>query len=337
MRRRDFLAALALSTTSTGLLSACAQAPSGAESTPVPAPVGPDELRKVRLRVGDQKGNSQSLLRSAGLDRTPYAIEWSTFTSGPPLLEAASADAIDVGGVGNTPPLFAAAARRDVKIVSVSRGNVTSDALIVRKDSPLRRVEELRGKKIAVARGSSAHGQILLTLRKAGLTPKDVQLVLLQPADALGAFNSGDVAAWAIWDPYFSQVVLETGARVLADGTGTANGYDFQVAGTGALSDRARNTAVGDYLVRLARAMVFSDTHRPERAQAWAQDTGLPIEVTRKATDAGPNLPIPLDRSVVDSSQQLADAFVQAGEIPRPFRFADYVDTRFQQQLAAVR
>ena len=197
--------------------------------------------------------------------------------------------------------------------------------------------EELRGKKIAVARGSSAHGQILLTLRKAGLTPKDVQLVLLQPADALGAFNSGDVAAWAIWDPYFSQVVLETGARVLADGTGTANGYDFQVAGTGALSDRARNTAVGDYLVRLARAMVFSDTHRPERAQAWAQDTGLPIEVTRKATDAGPNLPIPLDRSVVDSSQQLADAFVQAGEIPRPFRFADYVDTRFQQQLAAVR
>ncbi|MBK0866037.1 ABC transporter substrate-binding protein [Saccharopolyspora sp. HNM0986] len=322
-------------TTSAGALTACASAPSGNEPVPVPDRVGPEELRRVRLRVGDQKGNSQSLLRSAGLDRAPYAIEWSTFTSGPPLLEAVSADAVDAGGVGNTPPLFAAAAKRDVKAISVSRGNVTSDALVVRKDSPLQRVEDLRGKKIAVARGSSAHGQILLNLRKIGMSPDDVQLVILQPADALGAFNSGDVDAWAIWDPYFSQVRLETGARVLTDGTGIANGYDFLIAGTAALADPARNTALADFAVRLAKAQVFSDRHRPERARAWAQDTGLPIEVTTPATEAGPNLPIPLDAEVIRSSQQLADAFVQAKEIPRPFRFADYVDTRFQPQLAA--
>ena len=109
----------------------------------MPDRVGPEELRRVRLRVGDQKGNSQSLLRSAGLDRAPYAIEWSTFTSGPPLLEAVSADAVDAGGVGNTPPLFAAAAKRDVKAISVSRGNVTSDALVVRKDSAAKDYERV--------------------------------------------------------------------------------------------------------------------------------------------------------------------------------------------------
>lgn len=336
MHRRDFLAALALSTTSAGLLGACGRSPDAA-SAPVPPPVGDAELRRVRLRVGDQKGNSQSLLRSAGLDRAPYAIEWSTFTSGPPLLEAASAGAIDIGGVGNTPPLFAAAAKRNVKVVAASKGNVTSDALIVPKGSPLRRVADLRGKKVAVARGSSAHGQILLSLREVGLTPDDVEPVILQPADALGAFNGGEVDAWAIWDPYFAQVQLETGADVLTDGTGVSNGLDFQVAGDAALADAAKNTALADYVVRVAKAQIFSDAHRPERARAWAEDTGLPIEVTRRATDAGPNLPIPLDDAVIRSSQELADAFVQAKEIPRRFEFAEYVDTRFEQQLAAVR
>ncbi|MEU6129648.1 ABC transporter substrate-binding protein [Saccharopolyspora sp. NPDC047091] len=336
MHRREFLAALALTTTTAGLLGACGRGPDAA-TAPVPPPVGDDELRRVRLRVGDQKGNSQSLLRSAGLDRAPYAIEWATFTSGPPLLEAASAGAIDIGGVGNTPPLFAAAAKREVKVVSASKGNVTSDALIVPRDSPLRRVEDLRGKKIALARGSSAHGQVLLSLRKVGLTPDDVQLVILQPADALGAFNGGEVDAWAIWDPYFAQVQLETGAKVLTDGTGISNGLDFQVASDEALADAAKNTALADYVVRVAQAQLFSDSHRAERARAWAEDTGLPIEVTRRATDAGPNLPIPLDDAVVRSSQELADAFVQAGEIPRSFDFAEYVDTRFAQRLAAVR
>ncbi len=164
-----------------------------------------------------------------------------------------------------------------------------------------------------------------------------MELVILQPADALGAFNGGEVDAWAIWDPYFAQVQLETGAEVLTDGTGVSNGLDFQVAGDAALADAAKNTALADYVVRVAKAQIFSDTHRPERAQAWAEDTGLPIEVTRRATDAGPNLPIPLDDSVIRSSQELADAFVQAKEIPRQFEFAEYVDTRFEQRLAEVR
>ena len=89
-------------------LAACSSTP--AASTAVPAPVSSTDLAKVTLRVGDQKGGSQALLTAAGLVNTPYRIEWSTFTSGPPLLEAANAGAIDIGGVGNTPPLFSAAA-----------------------------------------------------------------------------------------------------------------------------------------------------------------------------------------------------------------------------------
>ncbi|WP_235876850.1 ABC transporter substrate-binding protein [Saccharopolyspora terrae] len=337
MRRRDFLS-LAAAGSAAGLLAACSGGRGGdAASAPVPPPIPPDQLAGATLRVGDQKGASQSLLRSAGLDDFPYEVEWATFTSGPPLLEALSADAIDIGGTGNTPPLFAAAAKADIKIVAASQGNVASDALVVLPNSPLQSRDQLRGRKIAVSKGSSAHGQILQTLAAVGLTPNDVQLVFLQPADALGAFKQGAVDAWAIWDPYFAQVQLESGARVIADGRGGgANGYSFQVAGTAALADARRNSAIADYLSRLSRAYRFADTNREKRAQAWSEDTGLPIEVTRKATELGPDLPIPLDQRVVRSQQELADAFVAAKEIPRRFAFADYVDNRFATQLATV-
>src|SRR4051794_18964465 len=110
-----------------------------------PPPVSSQDLAKVTLRVGDQKGGSQSLLKAAGLlTGTPYRIEWSTFTSGPPLLEAISAGGVDVGRVGNTPPIFAAAANAKIAVVSSSQGSVAGDALLVPADSPLREVGELR-------------------------------------------------------------------------------------------------------------------------------------------------------------------------------------------------
>jgi sulfonate transport system substrate-binding protein len=213
-------------------LAACGQDEPAAKN--VPGPVSADDLAKVVLKVGDQKGGSKTLLTAAGLAKTPYRIEWATFTSGPPLLEAASAAGIDIGGVGNTPPIFAAAAQARISIVSSAKGNVESDVLLVPADSTARTVADLRGKNIAVAKGSSAHGQVLLNLKKSGLSTKDVKLNFLQPSDAYAAFTQKQVDAWAIWDPYTSQALLETGARVLVDGQGTAKaterGPDLPVA-----------------------------------------------------------------------------------------------------------
>jgi sulfonate transport system substrate-binding protein len=307
-------------------------------SAAAPAPVSQADLAKVMLKVGDQKGGSKSLLAAANLlADVPYKIEWSTFTSGPPLLEAASAGAIDIGGVGNTPPIFAAAAKAKIAVVSAAQGNVTSDALVVPSDSPLKDVSELRGKTIAVAKGSSAHGQILLTLRKAGLSTKDVKLTYLQPSEAYASFNQHQVNAWAIWDPYTSQALLESKARVLADGTGTANGYTFQVAGTNALGDAGKNSAIRDFVVRIAKAEVWADTHRTEWAQAWAKETGLKLEVAQAAVNQGGDLPVALDDQLVASEQELADAFTEDKTLPGKVDFAKVVDRRFGPDVAAVR
>jgi sulfonate transport system substrate-binding protein len=319
-------------------VAGCGAGSPGSGPEAVPATVSQADLAKVTLKVGDQKGGSKSLLTAANLlGDVPYRIEWSTFTSGPPLLEAASAGAIDIGAVGNTPPIFAAAAKAKISAVSVAKGNVESDAVLVPADSPLHAVSELRGKTIGVAKGSSAHGQILLTLKNAGLSTKDVKLSFLQPSEAYAAFNQHQIDAWATWDPYTSQAELESKARVLVDGTGVANGYSFQVAGSNALADAGKNAAIRDYVVRIAKAEKWSDAHRLAWADAWAKETGLKPDVANKAVDAGPDFPVPLDDQVVTSEQSLADAFTDDKSLPGKIDFAKFVDRRFAPDLDVAR
>ncbi|MGW0517806.1 ABC transporter substrate-binding protein [Crossiella sp. NPDC003009] len=317
--RSDFRAAVFAAAL---LLSGCA--PSAADTG------------ELVLKVGDQKGNAQSLLSSAGLLKDlPYRIEWSTFTSGPPLLEAASAGAIDLGGVGNTPPIFAAAANAKITVVAAAKGDATSDAILVPESSPLTGANALRGKQIAVAKGSSAHGSLLLVLQRAGLSIADVKPVFLAPAEAFAAFTQKRVDAWAIWDPYTSQALLEAGARVLVDGAGVANGYSFQVASRAALDGR-KTGAIKDYLSRLAKAQRWSGTHRAERAKAWAAETGLSLPVAEAAVARGVDLYQPLTPEVVASEQQLADAFTAAKVLPGKVNFAEFVDNRFDADIQAT-
>ncbi|QKV72503.1 ABC transporter substrate-binding protein [Amycolatopsis sp. Hca4] len=326
-----------LAVTAALVVSACGTA-GGDGPAAVPATVGAADLAKVTLKVGDQKGGVKSLLIAANLlQGTPYKIEWATFTSGPPLLEAASAGAIDAGRVGNTPPIFAAAAKAKIKVISVARSNVEREAILVPPDSPLQNAASLKGKTIGVAKGSSAHGQLLNTLHNNGLSTKDVKLSFLQPSEAYAAFTQHTIDAWAIWDPYTAQAQLEAHARVLADGRGASNGLAFLTAGTAALGDPGKNSALRDFAVRVVKAQKWADTHRDAWAQAWAKETGLKVEVAQKAVDAGRDQPIVLDDSVVASEQQLADAFTDEKTLPGKVDFAAFVDRRYGPDLDQAR
>ena len=164
------------------------------------------ELSGVTLQVGDQKGGTESLLRAAGaLDDLPYQVVFSTFTSGPPQIEAATAGKIDFAITGNTPPIFGAASNAKVKVVSAYDGGGSATRFWCTPIRRSRRSPTCGARRIAVGKGSSAHGHILGQLDKAGLTPADVKLVFLQPADALSAFTQRQADAWAIWDPYTAQ------------------------------------------------------------------------------------------------------------------------------------
>ncbi|MFI9024254.1 ABC transporter substrate-binding protein [Streptomyces sp. NPDC053560] len=297
---------------------------------------GSDGKGSLTLRVGDQKGGSEAVLRAAGeLDGLLYRIEWSTFTSGPPLLEALNAGAVDIGGVGNTPPVFAAAAQQKLKVIAATHSSSAGESILVKKDSPLKRPAQLKGKTIAVAQGSSANYQLVASLKKAGLTTKDVKLSYLQPADALAAFTRGRVDAWAVWDPYTSQALDQADARVLTTGKGVVNGLAFQVAAPAALEDKKKAKALQDYNERLRRAQAWVFKHPQRWAEVWAEETGLPERVALDAVrrTRGTAVPVAVDKAAVASEQRIVDTFADVKLIPRSYDFKEYVDTRFNGDL----
>jgi sulfonate transport system substrate-binding protein len=321
-------------------LSACGSSGSPAgTAAPVPKAVSNAQLAGVTLRVGDQKGSSeQVLLQAAGLlTGIPYHVRWATFTSGPPMLEAANDNAIDVGQVGNTPPIFSAAAGGKIDIVAALRSSV-GDSVLVPKNSQIHSLADLRGRTIAVAKGSSANGTLLNTLSKAGLKPSDVTISYLQPADGYAAFSQGSVAAWAIWEPYVSQSISNLGARELVSGSGAlsgslSNGYTFQVANRASLADAGKNAAIADYVRRIDQADLWARTHQAQWAKLYAQETGIPAAIASVAVPKLVLRPISLDGSVVTAEQQLADTFTAAGQLPGSVDVKQFVDFRYNNLI----
>jgi sulfonate transport system substrate-binding protein len=316
------------------LLTACVSRQSSQGATQAPTTVPLSDLAGLTLQVGDQKGGTESLLRAAGaLDNLPYRIAFSTFTSGPPQVEAATAGKIDFAITGNTPPIFGAASAAKVKVVSAYDGGGLGDQILVHADSPITSVADLRGKTIVVGRASSAHGNVLGQLNEAGLQPSDVHLVFLQPADALSAFTQRQADAWAIWDPYTAQAERQIPVRGVAPAKGVTNGYWFGVASDQALADPKRNTALADLLVRFEKAARWAQDHPQEWAQKYAAAVGLDPQVATVSQGRSLRRPSALNGDVVASEQRLVDLFAASGQIQSAPDFSNWVDHRFDDVL----
>ena len=190
----------------------------------VGASYGQDKQDKV-VRIGFQKYGKLVLLKSKGtledkLKAAGYKVVWTEFPSGPPLLEALNVGAIDFGNTGEAPPIFAQAAGAPIQYVAYEPPAPKGEAILVPKDSKLTSVADLKGKKVALNKGSNVHYLLVKALEKAGVKYSEIEPVFLAPADARAAFERGAVDAWVIWDPFQAAAEAATGARTLADGTG---------------------------------------------------------------------------------------------------------------------
>jgi sulfonate transport system substrate-binding protein len=275
-------------------------------------------LKGVKLKIGGQTDGLRSLLVASGvLTGKAYSISWSTFTSGPPLLEALQAGKIDLGGVGNTPPLFAAAAKPNFRIVAgIPQRNNNGDSLLVPKSSSASSIADLKGKKIAYTRGSSGHGFLIQALKKAGLKPSDVELKDLTPGDSLAAFSSGAVDAWATWEPFIT--IASANAKVIASGKGFAgSGLSFVTATNKALGDVKKRTAIRDYLIRLRKALKWGVTHQDAWAKAFNEESGLPVDLAKRSIGKTLVDVVPAKGKIISSEQTLANALAAAGAIKK--------------------
>jgi sulfonate transport system substrate-binding protein len=334
------LAATACSSSSSSSSTPAATAAAASSSDSASSSASPSSsvsLSSVTLNVGDQKGTgAEAILKAAGLLSTlPFHVNWSDFTSGPPMLEAMASGSVDVGGVGDAPPVFAAAGGEGVEIVgarTVPGGD--QDAVVVPKGSPITSIQQLKGKKIAYGSGSSGNYHLLTVLTAAGLTTKEVTLVNLQPADALAAFTSGSVDAWDIWPPYVQQVVAQDGAKVLARGSQYGSPYSYEVASKSAVANPQKAAAIQVYLATLNKAYTWAQKNPDAWGAAWASATGLPASITDVAATVDSTTPVVVNGAVTTSEQGLVTQFFKAGLIPSAPNMSGFITSQFNSSVS---
>jgi aliphatic sulfonates family ABC transporter substrate-binding protein len=287
----------------------------------VPLRAGAADAPK-ELRIGYQKSSELQILKDQSLLEKRFAaqgtaVKWVEFQSGPPLLEALNAGAIDFGATGDTPPIFAQAAGSTLVYVASYSIPGQSNAILVRDDARIKSLGDLRGKRVAFTRGSSANNVIVRALGKAGLTLNDVQIANLQPADAAAAIRSGSIDAWAIWDPFYGVGERLPGVHVLTNAVGIAPSNSFYLAGRDyANRYPATLTTVID---ELNHAADWARTHPQELVAALSAQSGVPVEIERVVVARGPYTlrTVPITPAVLKQQQSIADLFAKLALIPR--------------------
>lgn len=187
------------------------------------------------IRIGYQKFGTLNILKAQGnldqaLKKQGYTIKWTEFPAGPQLLEALNVGSIDFGHTGEAPPVFAQAAKAPLVYAGNEPSNPKGEAIVVPKDSNIKSLEDLKGKKIALNKGSNVHYLLVKALEKAHLKLDDVKPVYLPPSDALSAFQRGSVDAWVIWDPFLANAEEKLDVKILQDGTGLVANREFLLA-----------------------------------------------------------------------------------------------------------
>ncbi|MBR0798343.1 sulfonate ABC transporter substrate-binding protein [Bradyrhizobium jicamae] len=292
----------------------------------VAATVGVSYGQDKVVRIGYQKYGKLVLLKSRGsleekLKAAGTRVVWTEFPSGPPLLEALNVGAIDFGNTGEAPPIFAQAAGAPLQYVAYEPAAPKGEAILVPKDSPIKTVAELKGKKVALNKGSNVHYLLVKALEKAGVKYSDVEVAYLAPADARAAFERGAVDAWVIWDPFQAAAEAATGARTLADGTGIVANYQFYFASKAFLQ---RDPKIIDLvLAQLGEVDDWAKGDIHAVAEQLAPSTGLSVPVVEVALRRQAYGIKPVTDAVVADQQQVADTFFALGLIPKQIKISD--------------
>lgn len=294
----------------------------------------------AQLRIGFQKSavNLVIVKESRALEqRFPGTkVSWLEFPAGPQQLEALSAGSLDLAITGDTPPVFAQAAGKDLRYVGVEPPKPDSSAILVPQGSSLKTLSDLKAKRVALQKGSSAHFLIVRALQKGGLTFSDIQPVYLTPADARAAFERGSVDAWGIWDPYYAATELAIKPGVLATGRGLSSNNSFYFAPR-AFTEQHGDT-IAAIFAELSRADRLVQENRKEAAQRIADFSGLSLATVHLFLSRRPPSPVrPVTPEAIVEQQRVADAFHGLGLIPRAVKPIELVWHPTPAQLAIAR
>ena len=306
----------------------------GCSSTSSSADNQDPNKEKVTVNIGIQQSLSPLLLaKEKGWFEEEFAkvevdVKWTVFQSGPPHFEAMTANRLDFGAVGNSPVISAQGADIPFTEIALTQDGTKANAILVQNDSPIKTLEDLKGKKVGVAKGSSGFDVLNKALAHVGLTPEDIQLIQLQPDEALPAFESGAIDAWSIWEPFVSLQILNNDARVLADGESLKLFSPGFVIARSEFIEEHPDLAVL-FLKVYEKARLYQDEQREETIEIYAESRKIDKEVIRRVLENNKALNLPISDKIINTQQKTGDFQYELGILPKKIDTSEVVDNTY--------
>ncbi|MGG1598304.1 sulfonate ABC transporter substrate-binding protein [Paenibacillus naphthalenovorans] len=282
---------------------------------------------KSVLRIGYQKSGTLMVLKAKGeLEKklAPFGtkVQWSEFNTGISVMEALGTGSIDFGIAGDAPVLFGQERGLPFLYVASEPSSPQSEGILVKKDSPIQTIADLKGKKVAFNKASISQYLINEALASVGLTLNDIEPVYLAPPDARIAFERGSADAWVVWDPFFSAAEL-AGNRVLADGKGLVIYRTFYLGGK---EFAEKHPEVLQALVQeLQNISEWINQNPGEVAKLLAAETQLDVAVWEQSLRRRPLTIKLIDEEIIQDQQSVADTFLKIGLVSKKINVRENV------------
>jgi aliphatic sulfonates family ABC transporter substrate-binding protein len=288
-------------------------------------PLAPSSARQTRVRLGFHKFGVLTVVKALGtfdalLAAKGVHVEWCEFPAGPEVAAAIQTGDVALGVVGDCPSVLAQADAAPFVYVAAEAPAPEAEAIIVHEDSDIHCVADLRGRSIALKRGSNVHYLLIRALEEAGLSYHDVRLSFAVPEKAKLAFESRHVDAWVIWDPLLSSIQHTARARVLRDGRGLTLNTAYYLANRQFAASHPE--LVDELLVHAAKAVEWAKSNTALVAELVSAQLNISSRAIASWLKRHPSTGA-LTPELMASQQQIADTLYRLQLLPRPVQVAE--------------
>jgi len=316
------------------VLSACGNISS--EKVSSEASVEGKESQNVVINIGVQGKTGilpyarEKQYFEKAFEKVGVKVTWNEFASGPPHFEALASGRLDFGAVGGTPVIAGQSGNVDFKAIAVLSDGKKGNSIVVPKGSSIKKLKELKGKKIGVAKGSSAYHFLYMALDQAGLKDSDIEIIQLQPDEARPALDNGSIDAWSIWEPYATTAVFQ-GAKVLVTGEDlNINAPSFLVARTKFTEEHPDLTVLFLRTYEEVRQYFVEDIEGVSRDLAEAQK--VDVNIIRSVLENSDPILTPTTEEFAKAHQDQADFLYTAGGIDKQIDTSKVIENKFVEE-----
>lgn len=286
------------------------------------------------VKIGYQKGNTINILKESGyleknLKEKGYKVEWREFSHGGTLLEGLFTGNIDFGHAADGSGITAQAGNKPFVYVGADKPNPEGIGLLVLKDSGIKNIQELKGKKVGVLKGGNHHYLAMLAIEDAGLKIDDVEWVYLQDASQLRtAFETKAIDALGTYDPFFA------GAETDLDTINLTEGKDYDYPNrtfyyANEKFNQQHPELVEVILDSIAKSDEWANKNKPEVVKLVSKALGINEKVIERATERRTYGLDRLNEEIIKTQQAQADYYTKVGLIPQKVNVSERIqDTK---------